>query len=517
MTALSPLNVATTLQLTSLATSANATVMPGAADLQSVSAPSTSTIVTIPSAINLVALPTYTPEGILSIAAPTASWASDSDDPVTLRMRSDYTAQTMAGRFSGLGSALLDRFKTTDSDFSQSVSFSSTSGVGGAALGLQQAGSRIGLTVKTASGVTVEIDLVSEGGGLSVSVKSSGTLSDSERDALAQLAGGFQQAIDGLGASPPKLDLSGLTQFDTSVLASVSFKYTITGDGDANISASYSQDGASRSLSVTSGAGTVNVKVDTSNPALWGTDAQRTQSVASFLQQFEDANSRGHGDESLMSMFEDGFAQLNEVYGTPSPQTLPGAQYTPWLQQSDQAMLTGLADFNASIMDTPASTNPMRTNEGDTFAYDASQSTALDGTALTGTISQHQHSHLSASYHHVLSGGGEPVLMSSMSEQNYDYVKIDDSADSTVQIVTERGALVRATLTQSSDQRTRESKYEGGVLISDVTTPEETSSSKDLLSLLKPLIDSGAAKHDTTAWQQALAQIHGMIQLNAHD
>ncbi|CAB3787620.1 hypothetical protein [Pararobbsia alpina] len=226
----------------------------------------------------------------------------------------------------------------------------------------------IGGTPRSIIYVTVEIKLASEGGGLSVSIKSSGTLSDSERDAPAQLAGGFQQAIDGLSAAPPKLDLTGLTQFDTSVLASVSFQYNVTGDGDTDISASYSQDSASRSLSVTNASGTINVKVDTSNPALWGTNAQRAQSVASFLRQFENANSRGHGDESLMSMFENGFAQLNEVYGTPSPQTLPGAAYTPWLQQSDQAMLTGLADFSASITDTATSSNPMRPNEGDTFA-----------------------------------------------------------------------------------------------------------------------------------------------------
>jgi hypothetical protein len=517
MTSLSSLNVATALPINSLATSPNVTVIPGAADLRSVAQPSASTVVTIPAAVSAVTLSTYTPEGTLSIAAPTATWASDSSDPVTHRMSRDYTAQTMAGRFSGLGSALLDRFKDTDSDFSQSVSVASTSGVNGAVSGSQQPGARISLTVKTASGVTVEIELVSEGGGLSVNVSSKGTLSDDERKALAQLAGGFQQAIDGLSADPPTLDLSGLTQFDTSVLSSVSLKYNITGDGDANISASYSQDSASRSLSVMTASGTVKFTVDTSNPAFWGTSAQRTRSVASFLQQFENANSRGHGNESLMLMFENGFAQLNSAYETPSPRASPGAEYTPWLQQSEQAMLTGLADFSASITDTPTASNPMRPGEGDMFAYEVSQSTERDGTALTGTVSQHQHSDLQASYHQPLSGQGALHLTTLMSSQNYDYVRINDSADSTVQIVTARGVLVGATLTQSSEQRTRDSKYENGVLVSDVTTPEATSSSKDLLSWLEPLIESRATEHDPTAWQQALAQVHGMIQLNAHD
>lgn len=513
MTAISSHNVTNTLELSALASSATPTVASDTADLRSVTAPSASTVVTIPSTIGVVASPTYTLEGMLSIAAPTATWASDSHDAVTLRMKRDYEAKTMAGRFSDLGSVLLNRFKTTGADFSQSVSLTSTSGVH--TFGSQPPSGQIDLTVKTASGVTVEIRLASENGGLSVSLTSSGTLSDSERGALAQLAGGFQQAIDGLGAQPPKLDLSGLTQFDTSVLSSVSFKYSVTGEGGADISASYAQDDASRSLSVTSAAGTLNLKVDTSNPALWGTDAQRAQSVASLLQQFDKANARGHGDASLMSMFEDGFAQLNDVYATPSSQSSPGAAYTPWLQQTDQAMLTGLADYSASITDAPASSNPMRPNEADAFTYDISQSTKRDGTALTGTLTQDQHSQLHASYHQAL-GGGKAFLTSSIASQNYDYVQINDDADSKVQIVTARGALVMATLTQSSDQQTRDSKYERGVLVSDVTTPHKTSTSKDLLSWLEPLIDNGSAQHDAPEWQSALAQVHGMIQLNAY-
>jgi hypothetical protein len=50
-----------------------------------------------------------------------------------------------------------------------------------------------------------------------------------------------------------------------------------------------------------------------------------------------------------------------------------------------------------------------------------------------------------------------------------------------------------------------------GVLVSDVTTPDNTSQSKDLLSLLKPLIDDQQAKQDSVTWQQALSSVHGMI------
>jgi hypothetical protein len=157
----------------------------------------------------------------------------------------------------------------------------------------------------------------------------------------------------------------------------------------------------------------------------------------------------------------------------------------------------------------------MRPGEVDSFAYQVSQSTQLQGSASEGKIAQSQQSHLSASYHQALTGGGEPVLTSKMSSQYYDYVRIDDSASSTVNLATEGGKLLNATLTQSSDQKTRDSKYERGVLSSDVTTPRETSQSVDLLALLKPLLDSGDAARNTAEWQQALARVHGMILLNA--
>jgi len=509
MTTLSSLNAATTVALAPLADSVNRVpvVSANVIDRQRAALSSPSTFVTIPSSIGVVALETYTPEGMLAGVTPTVTTASDSRDAVTFQMLDSYTAAlTMTGRFSGVGSALLDRLKTTGSDFSQSVS--TTGGV--VPSSPQGPEGEIGLTVKTKSGVTVDIEIDTGGGSLSASIKSSGKLSDSERSAVAQLADGFQQAIDGFSARPPKLDLSGLARFDASALASVNFQYYVTSDGSANISASYLQSSATRSLNIKSAEGAIGVSVDTNNSALRGTISQRAASVASYLKQFDQANSDGHGNAALMSMFEDGFAQMNEDYGTPSGQVLPGAAYAPALQQADQAMLTGLGDFSASITDATTSPNPMRPSEVDSFSYQVSQSTKLAGSPLDGQTTQYQQSRLSASYHQ-----GEPVLTSSRSSQNYDYVQIDDSTACTVQMATERGALRDASLNQSSDQKTRDSKYEEGELISDVTTPEERSQSSDLLALLKPLIDNGDTTRDSVEWQQALSSIHRMIQLGA--
>ncbi|WGS52126.1 hypothetical protein LFL96_28400 [Paraburkholderia sp. D15] len=482
-----------------------------------IDAASPSTIVTIPSAVAESPI-VYTPQGALLGLEPTTTWAqSNNTDAVSLAMAGNYTANTISGQFYNLGSTLLNRFKTTGSDFSQSVTLGST-GAAGAASAIGASSTPQGdarLTVKTASGVTVVIEMDSGNGTLGVSVNSSGKLSDTERSALAKLADGFQKAINGLSASPPTVDLSGLTQFDTSVLSSVNLQFNVTGSGQQDISASFSQNSSARSFSVTDSLGTMNVKVDTSNAALLGSGAQHDQAIASYLAQFDNASARGHGNAQLMSMFKDAFTQLNSNEGTPTQQ-LPGTAYAPWLAQSDQSMLTGLADFSASITDTPVSSNPYRLSEQDTFSYQVSQTTSTQGNQFDSRISQMQQSHLQASYHLALSGGGAPTLDATLASQNYDYMRIDDSASSAVNIATKQGKLLAATLDQSSSQSTRQSEYVKGVLTSDVTTPTETSNSKDLLALLKPFLENDQAAQNSDGWQNALSSIHGMIFLNAN-
>lgn len=330
---------------------------------------------------------------------------------------------------------------------------------------------------------------------------------------MAKLADGFQQAINGLTTFPPELDLSGLTQYDTSALSSVNMQFNVTGDGLNNLSANVSLNSSAKSVSLTDSDGTINLNVNTSDSAIWGSGAQRNQAIASYLAQFDNANARGHGNTALMSMFKDAFTQLNGDYGT-SSQQLPGTTYAPWLAQSDHAMLSGLADFTASITDTSVSSNPMLLNQTDSFSYQVSQTTSTQGDWQDAAISQNQQSHLQASYHQALSGG-TLRLGKSLASQTYDYVQINDNASSTVSLETQRGSLVKATLNQSSGQSTRQSEYVQGKLVSDVTTPTNTSDSKDLLTLLKPFLADDEAAQDSGSWQQALSRIHGMVLLNA--
>ena len=474
-----------------------------------------STIVTIPSPIGESPL-VYTPEGTLEGAAPTVTWAQSDTDAVSLVMAGNYLSGTMSGQFNNLGSALLDRFKTTGSNFSQSVTVATASGAAANGLGAEGAQGDIKLTVQTASGVKVDIELESDDGTLAVSVNSSGALSDTERSALAKLADGFQQAINGLSGSPPSLDLSGLTQYDPSVLSSVNLQFNVTGDGSNNVSANVALNSSTKSVSLKDSDGSVNLSVDTgSDSAILGSSAQQNQAIASYLTQFDHANAEGHGNSALMSLFKDAFTQLNSDDGT-STQQLPGTAYAPLLAQAAHAMLTGLPDFTASITDTTVSSNPLLPDQTDSFSYQVSQDTKTEGDAQQGSITQTQQSLLKATYHQSLSGG--PVTLTpSLASQNYDYAQVNDAENSTVTLATQAGKLLKATLSQTKSQSTEVSEYVKGVLESDVTTPDNTSDSKDLLALLKPfLADNGSeAKQDSAAWQQTLSNVHNMILLNA--
>jgi uncharacterized protein YndB with AHSA1/START domain len=505
MSTLSPLNIALPLQVTSLSNATQSIASTAASE----SPDPGSTIVTIPSPVNEAPL-LYTPLGTLSGDDTITAWGnSDNTDSISQLMAGNAMAGSMSGQFARLGGALLDRFQTTGDNFSQSVTVSSAS----AGLAVQDGQGEVDLTVQTASGTKVQIDMESKDGTLTVNLNSSGTLTGTERSALAKLADGFQKAIDGLDGVPPQLNLSGLMQYDPSVLSSVNLQVNVSGEVQGNISAKVSLSSSARSVSLADASGTINLNVNTSDSAIWGSTDQRNQAIQSYLAQFDNANAQGHGDTALMSLFKDAFSQMNGDYGT-STQQLPGTDNQQWIAQSDQAMLTGLADFSASITDTTTAPNPVMPSETDTFAYQVSQSTQTQGDWQNGQISQTQHSHLQASYHQAVPGH-KLEMGKSPESQNYEYVKVSDDASSATNIATQRGAIVQATLNQSSSGSTETSEYLKGVLKSDVTTPTKTSESKDLLALLQPFMTNDGAKDDSESWQQQLSQIHAMVLLNS--
>jgi hypothetical protein len=522
MTTVSALNSASYLNAPSYAASSAASS--NKAPSQNSGSSQSSTIVAIGASNPASPSQTYYFPNTSAASAAPPIWQHPPGDAVSSVMASNYLQPALADRFKGLGSALLNAFKDGGGSFSQSVmqgvpvsSPDQTDQTDQAAAASAQVFSTTmaddKLTIQTQSGAKVEISLENIGSGLNVKVTSSGDLSDAERGEIAKLSGAFQNALDGLGAVPPHLDLSGLTQFDTSILSSVDLHSEVTPQSQGTQIIDFHADSQARTVSLDGPAGTLKVNVDMRNAASWGNATQRAAAMSSYLKQFDAAATRGQGDQSLVGMFKDAFTEMNSNYVQPSIQV----RAIP-LTDSDHAMLTGLADFSASVTQAAKASNPMHLNELDTFAYSASQSTSVRGDSiLDRSISQQQHSQLSASYHESLVPDLPLKLSTDKSSQNYFFKQIDDSADSTIGISWLKGGLTKALLTQSASQSMQTSKFEMDKLVDSITTPLKQSKTTDILATLQPFLKNG--KLDTKAnlqeWQAALDKVHDSILLQA--
>ncbi|HSY29061.1 MAG TPA: hypothetical protein VK832_16245, partial [Burkholderiaceae bacterium] len=327
--------------------------------------------------LNIQPLPSTTPIG-------TPVWETSNADPVSQVMGGDFLANTQSGRFAGLGAALLNRFKTTTDNFSQWETIPSptagqpTSKTSGMPTFDSSISGNIVLNVTTDSGVKVEVNISSQGD-LAVQETASGSLSNKEQLALAGLAKGFQAAIDGMTASTPTIDVSGLMQFDPAVLSSVDLSVQLQ-PTSLPMTLDFQADSSHRSINATLPDGSVGINVNLTNPAVIGTAAQQSKALANYLQQFSQEEGRDPNtsdDATLMKMFTDGFTQLNSNYPPANPLAFNNNPTVRTTQ--DHAMLTGLADFQATVTVFPTSPNPLKLDEVDHFTYEASQITSISG------------------------------------------------------------------------------------------------------------------------------------------
>lgn len=418
-----------------------------------------------------------------------ANWEHDANDAISTQMAGNYVSTTLAGRFEALGAAVLERFRDDGANYSQSILQARPGSVSGAALHQRQhtqADNQITLAITTAGGARVEVSLGSDANGLAVSLNvTEGEVSDEERAAIANLAGAFQDAVDGLASEPPRLALGKLGSFDTTLLSAVDLKATVSLGNQHSQIVSFHADAKSRSVSSTGPAGTVSVDLDLSKPTTLGSATQRAAAVDSYLRQFDAARTRGEGDAFTMSLFKDAFSSLHADYGDVAVQR-PGQAGASALNRADRSMLSGLADFNASVRQNSVSLNPRKPEELDTFTYTVSQRTNLYGSdALNRGITQQIDSRLSASYHRSLSPEISLMLTSDRESQNYYYYQVDDTSSSRTDIAYENGALTQAQLTQSSNQSTHMQKFVMGAMVQEYTLPTSTSRTHDLTALVR--------------------------------
>jgi hypothetical protein len=523
MTTLSAITVAPLVAVTPASTAAAAT--DSAVTAAVTTAPAS--IVTLGQSAPATPDQTYSSRGLLADSPVPLAVESGTADTIATTMIGNFSSSSASARFHGLGAALLTQLSASGGlNYSQSVVQSSSgqklnpAELAAAQKKLHtQADNTISLSIKTASGKTVQLSLSSEDDGLGVQIQvSGGALSDAESSAIGKMADAFQSAIDGFTATPPKLDLGKLAQFDPTVLSSVDLNAKLKLGENQNQTLSFHADSQKKSVSMIGPSGNVQLSVNTKNPAIQGNAQQQAQALSAYLNQFDAARQRGQGSADLMTLFKDAFSQLNGITSkTPSATALKTPSTSP-VTDVDRVMLTGLADFSASITQTPMSSNPMRLNEQDTFAYTVSQDTSTKGSSqLDHSVKQNQQSHLTASYHQALYPGSRLALDKTRESQNYNYFQIDDNASSTASISYSAGLLASASLVQSATQSTRIMKYELGHLKDDETTPVESSKHQDLLGALEAALhkDREDAQGTGISTSATALGIHSQVMLQA--
>jgi len=440
-----------------------------------------------------------------------------SDEVFARMLGGNAAAQSVAEQFRGVGAALLERFGAGfDSD---TPAASGVAGVGDA--GLPSSDNAFALEIRTVGGAVVRIVLGrgADGRGLSAQVQvAEGQVSDAERAAIAKLATAFQTAIDGLTGDEPQLNLDGLVQYDTNALASVDLKASVVLRPGQVQTLMFHADAMRRSVDAAGPAGNVSVEVDLSNPALLGNARRQQQALDTYLAQFADAAQRGKGDSGLMQQFEAVFGALHRPVDTDARPLGQGARAAV-ANKVTASMLTGLADFRASVEENPLGINPMRPGERETFSYTVSQQTEVGGSSAANlTVRQQQQSHLSASYNEPLSPELSLMLTTDPLTQNYYHYQIDDHSSSTTDVAYEDGELARATLTQLADQSTRRMKYVGGELVQDITTPRHEARKWNLLGMLKEAQrrDDHELRPDGSRVRQALSDISDLVLLQSN-
>lgn len=422
------------------------------------------------------------------------AWEVESQDKLSTTLQTAFEASRISGRFKGIGAALLEQFaQNGGKNVSQSVfAFNGQSPLDPAELKLQQQHLRetpdneVTLSLTTSSGATIRLLLASGEKGLAVSAEvEGGTLTAEELKAVGNLADSFQSTIDGLHEEPPQLKLGALVKLDQNMFTSLQMTAKLETPTGGQVFTLALND-KERSVSLVGPSGQMQLGLDTRNVELLGNPSQRKTAIDNYLTQFDAAQNRGRGDKNLMGLLKDAFTQLNSI----DDNRQQPIQNLSSLNDKDRALLSGLADFNATVSEPPTRSNPMRQDEVDSFTFRTSQSTTIKGTSLRDlSVEQTQMSKLNASFHRSLNPMTELMLSNDRKSQNYSYHVIDDQAQSTTRLAYDEGLLVEASATQQANQKERILSYVNGDLQSDVTTPESVTQSRNMLNLLNDVFE----------------------------
>lgn len=451
-------------------------------------------------------------------------------------------ATSEQARFAGLGAALLEQVASTGTGYKQTVvnigaAYSPDRIQGKATEALWDIKARPSasteLTIKTQSGATVRLSIhdqkapTSTGSGIAVQIEVEGDLTAQEKEALQSLAKGFDEALEGLTRDPPLLNLEGLMKADSKLLTKVELKAEVYGLNDKGeramvLGTRFTANADSREIELKTLKGTATVKTDLRQSAIWGSAEQKARAVQQYLSRVDKAAERGNGNQELVDLFKSSFAALHGGYGATDKAASGLDRVRPAditsdadaFSEEDHSLLTGLADFNASIVTNRRAVNPRRTNEIDIFDYRIGQSTQISGgSAASRAITQTQTSDLIAGYHRSLRTKREPDLSSDSSTQNYYYTQVEDHSSTRMELAYEKDKPVRALISQTASQSLRTIMVEFNKVVDTVEEPlQQQSRQTDLLPLLQQMLRREEAKElSSEEKQRTLREWNGMV------
>ena len=425
------------------------------------------------------------------------AWASPPNDQVSVLMQKNLRAGVAddSAWLEGLGVAVFDRLATSPRGFSQTVvdysqdnaqSADAAQVASAQALAAARAApNRVGLTITTATGKTVNLAVSFVSGGLggasslAVDVQVDGELSADEQKAVAQLSSGFQAALDGLTKVPPEVNLSGLVGYDASVLSGVDLSVRAMPPLNGELeSFAFHADATQRSFSMEGVSGKIALSVDLSQPEIRGSAAQQKEALSDYLAQFDAANRRGHGNAKLIAQFKDAFVQLNSNYPAADELTIP------LLSGKDRSVLSGLADFSASMSGdfTDAAEGRVTTEEGH-IEYRMAQSTTISGRDKYSGLAVTQTQRASLKSDFVKSRNGAEL---DTSTGNYDRYSIRDESSTTTSFSYAKDQLKSASIQRLVDQLESYAKLVDFKVVEERQTPRHEATRQDISARLLP-------------------------------
>ena len=425
------------------------------------------------------------------IQAQVKRWASNVSDGITKQIASNASNQTksLSNLWSGLGHALLSRFTSDGSNYSQTLvnrsrtvaetdSSAATQATEDLASLIKTGGTTVKLQIQTRSGQTVNVVIAIKDGqelsGIHVESSSSGELSLAERQAIAQLSEGLDRALQGLGqADQAKLDLSGLMDYDSSLLSGINLSIHNQSQGLAQFDDfELTLDNQQRSVSLKGPSGNLAIDLNMKTPLLSTNTAQRDAALSKLLEQFDIAAKRSHADETVAALFKQAFSQLQQhPVNEPQPEELTRSGPSPALTGKAASMLSGLTDFKASFHSESSRTNEFGSvTEVGRAHYAVSQTTKTEPTSSKDDISVHQEQTEMLDAHY-LKARNKGIL--DTEKGNYDRVTVKDDTTVSTLIASTNGRISRAEQKTDSSKLHHWEKLENKRVRSELRSPQE--------------------------------------------